>query len=111
MNWILCPPLRRGLALAALASLLLNAALLVPSLYMLQVFDRVFSSRSLETLTMLTLVAALALALAWAMDRARATALAHAGRLLDEVLAPAATTACTATTATTRSTATTATTT
>jgi PrtD family type I secretion system ABC transporter len=90
MNWILCPPLRRGLALAALASLLLNAALLVPSLYMLQVFDRVFSSRSLETLTMLTLVAALALALAWAMDRARATALAHAGRLLDEVLAPAA---------------------
>ena len=41
------------MALAAGASLLLNVAMLVPSLYTLQVFDRVFASRSVETLVML----------------------------------------------------------
>ncbi len=90
MNWLLSPPLRSAVALAALASLLLNVALLAPSLYMLEVFDRVFASRSLETLTMLTVLAALALGLAFAMDRARSLALARAGRIVDATLAPAA---------------------
>ena len=53
--------LRRFVALAALASLLLNLALLVPSLYTLQVFDRVFASRSIETLLMLSGLTLLAL--------------------------------------------------
>jgi PrtD family type I secretion system ABC transporter len=76
--------------MAAAASLLLNLALLVPALYMLQVFDRVFASRSVETLTMLTLLAVLALALAGTMDRARAAALAQAGRVVDATMSPAA---------------------
>lgn len=37
-------------------SFFVNLLLLVPPLYMLNVFDRVLSSRSLETLTMLTLI-------------------------------------------------------
>ena len=35
---------------AGLFSLVINLALLAPSLYMLQVFDRVLSTRSVETL-------------------------------------------------------------
>ncbi|HET7866031.1 MAG TPA: ATP-binding cassette domain-containing protein, partial [Burkholderiaceae bacterium] len=90
MNWLLSPPIRPCVALAALASLLLNLALLAPALYMLQVFDRVFASRSLETLLALSAFAALALLLAGCMDRARALLLARAGRTLDETLAPLA---------------------
>jgi len=75
---------------AGAASLLLNLALLVPSIYMLQVFDRVFASRSVETLAMLTAFTALALAFAYCMDTARSRALAWAGRALDRRLSPVA---------------------
>lgn len=90
MRWLLAPSTRPYIATAALASLLLNLALLVPALYMLQVFDRVFTSRSVETLAMLTLLAVLALGLAFVMDRSRTLALAAAGRAVDAALAPAA---------------------
>ncbi len=60
MDWLLSKPLRPLIGLAAAASLLLNLALTVPALYMLQVFDRVFASRSVETLVMLGLAALLA---------------------------------------------------
>jgi PrtD family type I secretion system ABC transporter len=86
MNWLLLPPLRPLVVLAALASLLLNLSLVVPSLYMLQVFDRVFASRSVETLVMLGLFALLAIGLAFGMDRARSLLLARAGRSVDETL-------------------------
>jgi PrtD family type I secretion system ABC transporter len=97
MNWMLSRPLRPFTLLAAGASLLLNLALVVPSLYMLQVFDRVFASRSVETLVMLGLFAVLALGLAFCMDRGRCLLLARAGRCVDEALAaPALTAALTA---------------
>lgn len=86
MNWLLSIPIRPFVALAALASLLLNLSMLVPALYMLQVFDRVFTSRSVETLVMLGLFAVLALVLAFAMDRARSLLLARAGRSVDDLL-------------------------
>ena len=86
MNWLLLPRLRPFVALAATASLLLNLALVVPSLYMLEVFDRVFSSRSVETLTMLSALTLFALLLGLCMDRARAWLLARAGRIVDEAL-------------------------
>lgn len=90
MRWLLAAPLRRFVALAALASALLNAAWLMPSLYTLQVFDRVFASRSLETLAMLSLLALLALAFGYCMDVVRAQALATAGRaLMERLSAPA----------------------
>lgn len=90
MNWLFAGPLRPFVLLAGAASLLLNLALLMPAVYMVQVFDRVFASRSLETLAMLTVLAALALALAYCMDTVRARALAWAGRALDRRLSPAA---------------------
>jgi PrtD family type I secretion system ABC transporter len=80
---------RHGELLAAAAgfSLLLNLALLVPSLYMLQVFDRVLPTRSLETLAMLSLVAAVALGLVVVLDALRGRLLALAGSLFERELA------------------------
>ena len=76
--------------LAAGASLLLNLAMLMPSLFTLQVFDRVFASRSMETLVMLSALTLGALAFAYCMDVARSRALAAAGRTLHHLLSPAA---------------------
>jgi PrtD family type I secretion system ABC transporter len=90
MTWLFGWRLRPFLLLAGVASLLLNVAMLVPALYMTQVFDRVFSSRSVETLVMLSALAALALVLMYGMDTLRARTLACAGRVLEERLAPVA---------------------
>jgi PrtD family type I secretion system ABC transporter len=90
MSWLFAPQLRPFVMLAGAASLLLNLALLMPALYMLQVFDRVFSSGSLETLVMLSLLVGLALAFGYFLDTARTRALASAGRALDRRLAPLA---------------------
>jgi PrtD family type I secretion system ABC transporter len=86
MRWLFVGPLRPFVSLAAGASLLLNLAMLVPSLYTLQVFDRVFASRSVETLLMLSMLTALALAFAYGMDVARSRALASAGHTLQRAL-------------------------
>jgi PrtD family type I secretion system ABC transporter len=90
MRWLFVPALRHFVWLAAGASLLLNLAMLMPSLYMLQVFDRVFASRSIETLVMLSALTLLALGFAYCMDVARSRALAAAGRTLHRLLSPAA---------------------
>jgi PrtD family type I secretion system ABC transporter len=87
VSWLFSERLRPLILFAAAVSLVLNVAMLVPALYMVQIFDRVFASRSVETLVMLTLFAALSLALAFCMDTVRARALAAAGRLLDQRLA------------------------
>jgi PrtD family type I secretion system ABC transporter len=90
MRWLFARQLKPFVMLAGAASLVLNLALLGPALYMLQVFDRVFASRSVETLVVLSLLAALALGLAYFMDTVRAGALAWASRALERRLAPAA---------------------
>ena len=68
---------------AGLFSLVLNLALLMPSLYMLQVYDRVLPTRSGETLVMLSLVAATALLLGVVLDAVRGRLLVLAGSLFD----------------------------
>jgi len=50
---------RKWFFYAGLFSLFINILMLVPSFYMLQVYDRVMQSRSLETLLLLTLLVAL----------------------------------------------------
>jgi len=90
MNWLLARPIRPYIKLAALASLFLNIALLAPALYMLQVFDRVFASGSIETLVMLTLPVIAMLVFGHFMDAARGRTLAAAGRRVEQALAPAA---------------------
>jgi PrtD family type I secretion system ABC transporter len=62
--------------------LVLNGLLLVPSLYMLQVYDRVLTSRSLETLAMLTLFAAFVLAVIAVLDTYRANLMAVFSQLI-----------------------------
>lgn len=88
MRWLFSPALRPLTLLAGLASLVLNLTMLVPALYMLQVFDRVFSSRSIETLVMLTLISVLSLILMYFMDTTRTSALAAASKALDRRLGP-----------------------
>ena len=90
MRWLFSQQLRPFVTLAAGASLLLNLALLAPALYMLQVFDRVFASGSIETLVMLSIPVLIMLAFGYFMDAARARALAAAGRRVESSLAPAA---------------------
>ena len=90
MRWLFAKQLRPFVTLAAGASLLLNLALLAPSLYMLQVFDRVFASGSIETLVMLSIPVLIMLTFGYFMDATRARALAAAGRRVEASLAPAA---------------------
>ena len=90
MSWLFARRLRAFVLLAAGASLALNLALLMPALYMMQVFDRVFSSGSVETLIMLSAITLLFLAFSYFVDTVRARALGWAGRSLDQLLSPVA---------------------
>jgi len=80
--------LQRYFAYAGAFSLAINVLLLVPALYMLQVFDRVLSSRSQETLAMLSVGAVLALVMMAFIDVMRAQLLAACGMALDRWLGP-----------------------
>jgi len=80
--------LRPYLLFAGLFSLALNLLLLAPSLYMLQVFDRVLTSRSGETLAVLSLAVLIALLTMAALDVTRAYVLAAVGAALDRMLGP-----------------------
>lgn len=90
MRWLFSPALKPLVLLGGAVSLVLNLTLLIPSLFMLQVFDRVFTSRSPETLIMLTLFAVLGLVLMYFMDATRTTALSLAARRLDQRMGPRA---------------------
>ncbi|HEX2198260.1 MAG TPA: type I secretion system permease/ATPase [Burkholderiales bacterium] len=80
--------LRPFFVYAGLFSLAINLLLLAPPLYMLQVFDRVISSRSQETLMALTVATIAALGLMAFLDAVRARLLAAAGMALDRRLGP-----------------------
>ncbi|WP_207062720.1 type I secretion system permease/ATPase [Motiliproteus sp. SC1-56] len=79
--------LRRPLGYALSFSVFVNLMLLGPALYMLQVFDRVLSSRSEATLAMLTLGVALPLLAMSLVDAARARLLIDVAKKIDERLA------------------------
>lgn len=82
---VLC---RRHFMAAAGFSALVNLLYIVPTLYMLQVYDRVVPTQGLQTLLFLTLVLLFALATLSLLDRVRARLLVRAGVLLDATLAP-----------------------
>lgn len=77
---------RKYFLYVGLFSLVSNVILLSPSLYMLQVYDRVLSSRSLETLTMLTVLLACALAAMLSLDVVRSRLLVGINARLDAAL-------------------------
>src|SRR5258707_3952342 len=79
---------RPFLLYAGLFSLFSNLLLLIPALYMLQVYDRVLTSRSSETLVLLTASAAIALAVMMLLDLLRTRLLAIGSLLLEKWLGP-----------------------
>jgi PrtD family type I secretion system ABC transporter len=73
---------------AAVFSLVINLLMLVPALFMLQVFDRVLTSRSGETLIMLALLAVGALVIMAYLDVIRARLLTASAVYLEKLLGP-----------------------
>ena len=69
-------------------SLGINILALASPLYMMQLYDRVVSSRSVDTLIMLTLMFALAIGALVVLDTLRGQVLARLGTWLDERLGP-----------------------
>ena len=83
--------LRRPLLHVAGFSLLINLLLLIPSIFMLQVFDRVLVSRSTDTLLVLALGAGIGLLMLMLLDYVRARLQGVAGNLIGDTLAPVVT--------------------
>jgi ATP-binding cassette subfamily C protein len=71
-----------------------NLLLLAPSIYLLQIYDRVLSSRSGDTLLMLTLIVALTVVVGGVLDALRRAALGRIGEWLEDELHPAVLSAC-----------------
>ena len=80
--------LKRPLANVFALSFCVNLLLLAPALFMLQVFDRVLSSQSGETLLVLLLGVGLALALLTVLDYVRSRLQGVSGSLVSEALSP-----------------------
>ncbi len=79
---------RRHLAAAAGFSALVNLLYIAPTLYMLQVYDRVVPTQGVQTLLFLTAVLLFALATLSLLDRVRSRLLVRAGVQLDSALSP-----------------------
>src|SRR5262245_25820760 len=81
---------RWQLAGVGLFSLFVNVLMLASVLYMMQLYDRVLTSRSQETLLYLTLIVGLALIFQGVLEGARGLVLGRAGAWIDRVVAPEA---------------------
>lgn len=75
-----------ALGYAAFFSLFINLLMLTLPLYMLQVFDRVLTSQSIDTLIYLTLIAVVGLAVMSILDFSRSRMLVRIGHWLDKKL-------------------------
>lgn len=79
-------PLRPYFVRAGIFSLISSLLVLMPSVYMLEVYDRVVNSRSFLTLLMLTVLVIGAFVLMEILDWARTSVMHEAGNKLDETL-------------------------
>ncbi|MCE9682192.1 type I secretion system permease/ATPase [Halomonas alkalisoli] len=77
---------RSGFASVGFFSLFINLLMLVPAVYMLQVYDRVLSTQSIETLLMLTLVVVFLFAVMAILELVRSRMLVRIGNRLDILL-------------------------
>jgi PrtD family type I secretion system ABC transporter len=84
----LAPLLKRPLLHVFGLSFFVNLLLLAPALFMLQVFDRVLSSQSGDTLLVLLLGVGVALGLLMALDYLRSRLQGVVGNLVSEALSP-----------------------
>jgi ATP-binding cassette, subfamily C, bacterial exporter for protease/lipase len=78
-----------GLALVLVFSVVANLLRFVAPIYLIQVFDRVVSTRSIQTLVMLTILAIVGLLTGVSIDIVRRRMLARFGHWLEAKLAPA----------------------
>jgi ATP-binding cassette subfamily C protein len=79
---------RQHFVVAAVFSLLINLLYLAPSIYMLQVYDRVLASGGKTTLLFVTIALAIALVTLSGLDAIRSRLLVRASAKLDSELAP-----------------------
>ena len=79
-------PLKPVLMRAAVFSMIISLFALSPTVYMLEVYDRVVNSRSGMTLTMLTIVVVLCYAIMEVLEKVRGAMLRAAGVQLDDKL-------------------------
>ena len=84
----LLAPLLAPLRTVLVFSLAVNLALLAPSIFMLQVFDRVLSTRSVETLLVMAVIAVVTLALMGVLEYFRTRALSGIGVMMEQDLGP-----------------------
>lgn len=75
--------LRKSFYFTGFVSLFINLLMLVPSLYMLQLYDRVLASRSKETLLMLTLIVIVMFAVMGTLELVRSRILIRVGNAID----------------------------
>ena len=95
-TWAAMPPplqeafkaCRRHFTFVILFSAGLNLLYLAPTLYMMQVYDRVLSTGGVLTLVFLTIALVGALAVLAFLDAMRMRLLAAAGRRIDRLVAP-----------------------
>jgi ATP-binding cassette, subfamily C, type I secretion system permease/ATPase len=80
---------RSAFGTCAIFSLAINVLMLASPIYMLQVYDRVLTTRRVETLVMLTLIVTIALAVMSALDALRTSITNRVGCWLNEQLGPA----------------------
>src|SRR6202035_5161775 len=71
-----------------------NLLLFAPSIYLLQIYDRVLSSRSGNTLLMLTLIVALTVVVGGVLDALRRAVLGRLGAWLEDRLRPSVLSVC-----------------
>jgi ATP-binding cassette, subfamily C, type I secretion system permease/ATPase len=81
-------PLRGAVLWSVTFSLGINLLMLTVPLYLLQLFDRVLSSRSMDTLWVLTVIAVVALVTYGLLETVRKLMLTRTGYLLDARLGP-----------------------
>lgn len=77
---------RPAIVIAAIFSLFINVLALVSPLYMLQVYDRVLTSRNVSTLLFLTLIVVFLLLVYAALEHCRTQVLLRGGVRFDEVM-------------------------
>lgn len=78
--------LRREFAIVGIFSLVANALMLMPTIYMLQVYDRVLISRSETTLLVVSLITLFLFGVMAFSERVRSRVLVYTGLHLDSVL-------------------------
>jgi len=79
---------KSGFLLLGSFSFFINLLVLTPTLYMMQVYDRVLGSGRIETLVFLTVIAAAAYMVLGALEAVRGRVLIRVGRWLDRRLSP-----------------------